>query len=49
MALYSENHPRHINTLCGENAELFTVKESGHTVTTENRNYHHLERQQMER
>jgi hypothetical protein len=29
IAVYSENLMRHINTLCGQNSELFIVKASG--------------------
>jgi hypothetical protein len=37
IAVYSENHTKLINTLCGQNAELLTVKAGGTqvTVTTE--------------
>jgi hypothetical protein len=27
--VYSENHTKHINTLCGQNAEVFIVKAGG--------------------
>jgi hypothetical protein len=29
IAVYSENHMKPINTLCGKNAELLTVKAGG--------------------
>jgi hypothetical protein len=29
IAVYSENHMKPINTLCGKNAELLIVKEGG--------------------
>jgi hypothetical protein len=29
IAVYTENHTKHINTLCGPNAELVIVKECG--------------------
>jgi hypothetical protein len=29
IAVYSENHTKHINTLCGQNAELLSVKADG--------------------
>jgi hypothetical protein len=29
IAVYCENHTEHINTLCGQNAELLCVKEDG--------------------
>jgi hypothetical protein len=28
-AVYSENHMKHINTLCGQNAELLIIKAGG--------------------
>ena len=42
IAVSSEMHTKHINTLCGQNVELFNVKSSGtysdhcavHIVTT---------------
>ena len=34
MAVYSEIHIKHINTLCGQNVELFNVKLVVHIVTT---------------
>ena len=33
MAVYSEIHTKHINTLCGQNVELLNVKLAVHTVT----------------
>jgi len=35
MAVCSEIHTKHINTLCGENVELLNVKLAVHIVTTE--------------
>jgi hypothetical protein len=32
IAVYSENHAKHINTLCGQNAELLIVK-AGNTYS----------------
>jgi hypothetical protein len=29
IAVYSENHTKHLNTLCEQNAELFSVKVGG--------------------
>jgi hypothetical protein len=29
IAVYSENHTKHTNTLCGQNTELLSVKEGG--------------------
>jgi hypothetical protein len=29
IAVYSENHTKHINTLCGQNAELLIVEACG--------------------
>jgi hypothetical protein len=29
LAVYSENHTKHINTLCGQNAELLIVEAGG--------------------
>jgi hypothetical protein len=29
IAIYSENHMKHTNTLCRQNAELFNVKAGG--------------------
>ena len=34
MAVCSEIHTKHINTLCGQNVELFNVKLAVHIVTT---------------
>jgi len=34
IAVCSEIHIKHINTLCGQNVELFNVKLAVHTVTT---------------
>jgi hypothetical protein len=34
IAVCSENHTKHINTLCGENEELLNVKLAVHIVTT---------------
>jgi hypothetical protein len=34
IAVCSEIHTKHINTLCGQNAELLNVKLSVHIVTT---------------
>ena len=34
IAVYSQIHTRHINTLCGQNVELFNVKLTVHIVTT---------------
>jgi hypothetical protein len=29
MAVYCEDHTKHVNTLCGQNAEFFNVKSGG--------------------
>ena len=34
MAVCSEIHTKHINTLCGQNIELLNVKVMVHVVTT---------------
>ena len=34
MAVYSEIHTKHINTLCGQKGELLSVKLAVHIVTT---------------
>jgi hypothetical protein len=34
MAVCSEIHAKHINTLCGQNGELLNVKPVVHIVTT---------------
>ena len=34
IAVCSEIHTKHINTLCGQNVELFNVKLVIHVVTT---------------
>ena len=34
MAVFSEIHTKHINTLCGQNVELLNVKLAVHIVTT---------------
>ena len=34
MAVCSEIHTKHINTVCGQNVELLNVKLAVHTVTT---------------
>jgi hypothetical protein len=34
IAVCSQIHTKHINTLCGQNVELLHVKLSVHTVTT---------------
>jgi len=34
VAVCSEIHTKHINTLCGQNVELFNVKFVVHTLTT---------------
>ena len=34
MAVCSEIHTKHINTLCGQNVELLNVKLAVHIVTT---------------
>ena len=35
MAVCSEIHTKHINTLCGQNVELLNVKLAVHIVTTD--------------
>ena len=35
IAVCSEIHTKHINTLCGQNVELLNVKLAVHIVTTE--------------
>ena len=34
IAVYSQIHTKHINTLCGQNIELLNVKVVVHIVTT---------------
>ena len=34
IAVCSQTHTKHINTLCGQNVELFNVKLMVHIVTT---------------
>ena len=34
IAVWSQIHTKHINTLCGQNVELFNVKLAVHIVTT---------------
>ena len=34
IAVCSQIHTKHINTLCGQNVELLNVKLAVHTVTT---------------
>jgi len=34
IAVCSEIHTKHINTLCGQNVELLNVKQAVHIVTT---------------
>jgi len=34
MAVFSEIHTKHINTLCGQTVELLNVKMAVHIVTT---------------
>jgi hypothetical protein len=34
IAVCSQTHTEHINTLCGQNAELLNVKVAVHIVTT---------------
>jgi len=34
MAIFSQMHTKHINTVCGQNVELLNVKLAVHTVTT---------------
>ena len=34
MAVWSEIHTKHINTVCGQNVELLNVKLAGYIVTT---------------
>jgi hypothetical protein len=33
IAVYAENHTNPINTLCGQNAVLLTLKQVVHTIT----------------
>jgi hypothetical protein len=35
IAVYSEIHKRHVNTLCGQNGEMLNVKLEVHVVTIE--------------
>jgi len=35
IAVCSETHTKHINTLCGQNVELLKLKLAVHIVTTE--------------
>jgi len=35
IAVYSQIHTKHINTMCGQNIELLNVKLVVHIVTTE--------------
>jgi len=35
IAVYSQIHTKHINTLCGQTVKLFNVKLAVHIVTTE--------------
>jgi len=35
MAVYSQIHTKHINTVCGQNVELLNVKLAVYIVTTE--------------
>ena len=35
MAVCSEIHTKHINTLCGQNVELLNVKPTGQIITNE--------------
>ena len=42
MAVCSEKHTKHINTVCGQNVELLNVKLAVHIVTTDNAVTHHL-------
>jgi hypothetical protein len=41
MAVCSEIHTKHINTLCGQNVELLNVKLAVHIVTTGDTNSNH--------
>ena len=34
IAVCSQTHTKHIDTLCGQNVELFSVKLAVHIVTT---------------
>jgi len=34
IAVYSQIHTKHVNTLCGQNVELLNVKLVVHIVTT---------------
>jgi len=34
MAIYSEIHTKHVNTVCGQNVELLNVKLAVHLATT---------------
>ena len=34
IAVCSQIHTKHINTLCGQNVKLLNVKLAGHIVTT---------------
>jgi len=34
MAVFSDIHTKHINTLCGQNVELLNIKLVVHTVIT---------------
>ena len=34
IAVYSQTHTEHINTLCGQNVELLNVKLAVHIATT---------------
>jgi len=38
IAVCSEIHTKHINTLCGQNVELLNVKLAVHIVTTDRAN-----------
>ena len=38
MAVFSEIHTEHINTLCGQNVELLNVKLAVHIVTNDRAN-----------
>lgn len=50
MALYSENHPGDtLILLVGKTRNCLPLKKVVYTVTTEKRNYQHLEREDMER
>jgi len=42
MAVCSEIHTKHINTLCGQNVELLNVKLAVHIVTTDSSVTYHL-------